>query len=306
MAESDFRWDICLITEPRYLNRKPGDEYIDNIFADEEALTYIFQIKNLRWIRVSWDDDTFDWSSARFSVFRTTWDYFERLQEFLVWFRKTRHLTRFINSPDLIEWNLDKAYLWDLASRGIPVPSGFYINAGVGIPLADICRLSGWHKFILKPAVSGTARHTYLFGLQELSSIIPVFESLNSTDSMILQEFQESVLTEGEVSLVMLGGRFSHAVRKRAKNGDFRVQDDFGGTLHSYDPEPEEIQLAEKALSHCPVLPLYARVDLIRDKQNNSCVSELEMIEPELWFRRHPEAAARMTDLLIMELEKTS
>jgi glutathione synthase/RimK-type ligase-like ATP-grasp enzyme len=128
-----------------------------------------------------------------------------------------------------------------------------------------------------------------------------LFKSLITNESLILQEFQESVLTEGEVSLVMLGGQFSHAVRKRAKPGDFRVQDDFGGTLHPYEPDAEEIRLAGQALQHCQELPLYARVDLIRDRHNKSCVSELELIEPELWFRRNPEAAIRMARLIYQQ-----
>lgn len=302
MGGREYRWDVCLITEPRFLERVPGDEYIGNIFLDEDALRESLSAHNLRCIRVSWDDPHFEWASACVSVFRTTWDYFERLDEFLGWFEKTQNLTRFLNNPVLIKWNLNKGYLWDLASRGIPVPPGFYLAAGSGSDLCDLCRHSGWKKFVLKPAVSGTARHTYLFELEEAGSLLPVFESLNKSEAMILQEFQESILVQGEVSLVMLGGKFSHAVRKRAKQGDFRVQDDFGGTLHPCEPEPQEIWLAEQALRHCPELPLYARVDLIRDKENQPCISELELIEPELWFRRHPEAALQMAQLIASEV----
>lgn len=298
MSGREFHWDVCLITEARFLERIPGNDYIENIFQDDEVLSSALNQHQLRCIRVSWDDPDFDWSAVRIAVFRTTWDYFERLPEFLAWFQRIRHLTRFLNSPGLIEWNLDKAYLWDLASRGIPVPPGFYFRTGSSVDLAEICRLSGWQKFVLKPAVSGTARHTYQFEISEVPEMYSLFKSLIANESLILQEFQESVLTEGEVSLVMLGGQFSHAVRKRAKPGDFRVQDDFGGTLHPYEPDAEEIRLAGQALQHCPELPLYARVDLIRDRQNKSCISELELIEPELWFRRNPEAAIRMARLI--------
>jgi hypothetical protein len=303
MSGGDFHWDICLITEPRFISRVPENEYIENIFRDEDMLLDALEKHHLRCTRVSWDDPHFDWASVRTSVFRTTWDYFERLDEFLSWFHKTRHLTDFQNAPELIEWNMDKAYLWDLASRGIPVPSGYYLSAQSGADLSEICRLSGWKNFVLKPAISGTARHTYRFSENESDKIVPLFETLNKTEAMMLQEFQESVLSDGEVSLVMLGGRFSHAVQKLAKPGDFRVQDDFGGTLHPYSPTQEEIRLAERALSHCPALPVYARVDLIRDKENKSCVSELELIEPELWFRRHPEAATQMAELISRNLD---
>lgn len=127
---------------------------------------------------------------------------------------------------------------------------------------------------------------------------------LLKTEPMLLQEFQSSVIENGEVSLIMLGGEFSHAVRKKAKPGDFRVQDDFGGTLHPYTPEESEIRLAERALARCPEQPLYARVDLIFNQRLQPMLTELELIEPELWFRREPEAAGRMADLVLKSLDE--
>lgn len=42
-------------------------------------------------------------------------------------------------------------------------------------------------------------------------------------------------MTEGEKTLVVIGGRYTpFQPIKRAKVGDFRVQDDFGGTVEHY------------------------------------------------------------------------
>jgi glutathione synthase/RimK-type ligase-like ATP-grasp enzyme len=304
MPVGEFLYDVCLITERRYLQRQPQNLYISNIFEDEDLLRNALENKGVSCVRVSRDDPDFDWSSVKIALFRTTWDYFERLDEFMNWLEATRKLTRFINPEELILWNLDKAYLWDLAAKGVSIPPGMYFQKQSTIDLIRICESSKWEEFIIKPAISGTARHTYHFSKTNYSEILPVFESLLEQESMILQEFQSSVLQEGELSLVMLEGKFSHAVRKRAKAGDFRVQDDFGGSLHEYEPDQEEITIAEKAINACPVLPVYARVDLIRDKENCLCVSELELIEPELWFRRHPSAAERMAEQILEEVKK--
>ncbi len=91
--------------------------------------------------------------------------------------------------------------------------------------------------------------------------------------------------------MVLFGGMFSHAVLKKAKLGDFRVQDDFGGTLHPFEPTEEMILLAEKATQCVEPIPMYARVDLVWDLNDTVCVSELELVEPELWMRRMPESA---------------
>ena len=102
---------------------------------------------------------------------------------------------------------------------------------------------------------------------------------------MIVQEFQKSVLTSGEVSIMVFGGKYSHAVLKKSKKNDFRVQDDFGGTVFKYEPKKNQIDFAEKIVSSCFNKPLYARVDILLSKMEKNLLSELEIIEPELWFR---------------------
>jgi hypothetical protein len=98
---------------------------------------------------------------------------------------------------------------------------------------------------------------------------------------------------------VVIGGHFTHAMLKKARTGDFRVQDDFGGTLHPYVASQPEITFAEEVVSHCRQQPYYARVDAIWDNQNLLAISELELIEPELWFRFNPAAADRLADTFI-------
>ena len=91
---------------------------------------------------------------------------------------------------------------------------------------------------------------------------------------------------------MVFGGKFSHAVLKTAKPGDFRVQDDFGGTISSYTPNKEEIQFIEHAVAACNPVPIYARIDVIWNNQDELCIGEIELIEPELWFRMSPKASA--------------
>jgi hypothetical protein len=44
-------------------------------------------------------------------------------------------------------------------------------------------------------------------------------------------------------------------------------------------------------------------VDIIRDNSRQICLSELELIEPELWLRHHPAAAIPLADALALALE---
>ena len=304
MANHREKWDICLLTENRYLQRRPEDSYISNIFQEDDLLEKALNQQGISCIRASWEDASFDWSATGFVLFRTPWNYFERFPAFISWLERTATQTRFLNPEILIRWNLDKAYLFELAGMGLPVLPGFYLSAGSCPDLQSLVRETGWSELVMKPAISGTARHTYRMHASGPDKIESRFVQLLAKESMLLQEFQDSVPEFGEVSLVMLGGEFSHAVLKKAAPGDFRVQDDFGGSLHDYQPDNSEIRLAQAALKKCPVQPLYARVDLIRSRNNAPMITELELIEPELWFRRNPASAGMLAAIIRAEVEK--
>ena len=58
--------------------------------------------------------------------FRTTWDYFDRFDEFFNWLEKTKTKLIFINSYKTIKWNIDKYYLKELSEKGINVTNHIY------------------------------------------------------------------------------------------------------------------------------------------------------------------------------------
>ena len=110
----------------------------------------------------------------------------------------------------------------------------------------------------------------------------------------MFQPFIADITAGGELTLVVIDGVVTHGVRKVPKTGDFRVQDDHGGTWTEYVPSVEEIAFAERAFAACEPRPLYGRVDLVRGADGSLQLMELELIEPELWLRTHPAAAQRM------------
>lgn len=286
-----MQYDLTILTDKRYVNATNRDGYTQNVLDEDRLLKEACERLGMKVYRTNWDDPKMNWSNTRFVIFRTTWDYFERFSEFLEWLQAVQSKTILINSKELIFWNLDKKYLIELEKKGVRIPKTKYLEHGSKDTLHSMVGQSGWKKCILKPAVSGAARHTYLFEATESSSYEETFQELIAEESMMLQEYQEQITTKGEVSYMLFGGKYSHAVLKKAKPGDFRVQDDFGGTLHSYEPSHEEIAFAEYALAQCPELPVYARVDVFWNNENELVLGELELIEPELWFRKCTTAA---------------
>ncbi|MDQ1484721.1 MAG: hypothetical protein QOJ62_414, partial [Actinomycetota bacterium] len=90
------------------------------------------------------------------------------------------------------------------------------------------------------------------------------------------------------------GGEFSHAIRKIPADGDYRVHEYYGGRVVPHTPSAREFGVAVKALAAVPGTTAYARVDLVRS--DDPVVMELELIEPELFFRMDPESVQRFAD----------
>ena len=109
---------------------------------------------------------------------------------------------------------------------------------------------------------------------------------------MMVQPFLKSVMDEGEYSLILFDGVFSHAIVKRAKPGDYRVQPHLGGTEVECEAPDGARAVAAAALAAAPALPAYARVDLIRREGGSLAVIELELIEPSLWLQHAPDKGA--------------
>lgn len=298
------KYDVVILTDNRYLDDSISDEYSKNVFTEDNLVKEALLEKKMRVTRKSWDDQYFDWSSAKFLLFRTTWDYFDRFQEFSNWLNKVSQLCILLNSEKIIRWNLDKHYFLDLQKKGVLVCETHFIEKGNKDTLQSICNKQKLKDIVLKPCISGAARETYKISTHNIQDFEETFRRLISQEAMMLQPFQENIVLLGEISMIFINGNFTHAVLKTAKEGDFRVQDDFGGTVKDYSPTPEEIEFGEKAVKSCPELPIYARVDVFLDNNKNLALAELELIEPELWFRNCPNSAKKLAEAISHKIKQ--
>jgi len=289
-------FDIVILTDHRYVNPKKADWYTQQVLDEDSLLQTALENKGLKVCKKDWADKGFDWTTTKYAIFRTTWDYFERFDEFFIWLENTKKKTTFINSSEIINWNIDKHYLQDLAKNKINIAPTLFIEKGDKITLLALFTKAKWNEAVLKPAISGAARHTYRITPSNCSEVEAVFQELIESESMLFQEFLNNITKKGEISLILIGGKYTHAVKKIAKKGDFRVQDDHGGRVEKYTPTKEEIVFAENCLTASPYKPMYARVDIVYDNNDKPSLSELELIEPELWFRFFPEAAEKLAE----------
>ncbi|NVJ49153.1 MAG: hypothetical protein HWE13_04985 [Gammaproteobacteria bacterium] len=278
-------FDVVILTDDRYVELTERSWYCLQVMLEDELLVDALTQAGLKVCVKSWSDPEFDWSQTRSVLFSSTWDYFDHYAKFSQWFDATTKVTQMINPAATITWNMDKHYLLDLQQRGINTVETHIIKRGSETPLSQWFEQLGYGEAIVKPTISGAARHTYRVNAGNVQELEPQLQSLIMNEDFMIQPFQNNIIKHGELSLMVMGGTFTHAVKKVAAAGDFRVQDDHGGQVFPYIPSAEEIEFAQQAVAACEPAPLYARVDMIRDNQDQLAIMELELIEPELFFR---------------------
>jgi len=282
---------------------KDPDWYTNQVLQEDGYVLQALKKKGLSTIKTFWDNPEIDYTKTKAVLFRSIWDYFHRFREFSRWLEKVQSETILINPQNIIHWNIDKHYLLDLQQKGINIPPTVFAEKGDKRTLNDFFKDCSWDEAVLKPAVSGAGRHTYKISEKNLKEFEDIYQSLIKNESMMLQEYQTNITKYGEAAFMVFDGKFSHSIIKKAKKGDFRVQDDFGGSVYHYEASHEEIEFAEKVTACINPLPVYSRVDIIKDNNNKPAIGELELIEPELWFRYHPPAADLLADAVYNKIK---
>lgn len=205
-----------------------------------------------------------------------------------------------VNPPSVLRWNSDKAYLAELADRGVSTVPTLAVEACSEADLEEARRRFQSEWLVIKPPVSASASGTHRLGPND---DLPA-DSLRKP--MIVQPLIEEIARTGEFSLMLFNGEFSHAVVKRPKSGDFRVQPHLGGvTLPSKAPPGAE-RLAKAALAAAPATPTYARVDIVPDDEGTLRIMELELIEPALFLDHSPDGGAAFTQSILNSVQKAT
>ena len=291
-------YDVVLLTDSRYVNPKKIDPYIKNVLKEDGLVMDGLEKLNLRNIKKDWNDTNFNWSSTKSAIFRSTWNYFDQFSNFRNWLKLVKDQCYLINPYEQINWNLDKHYLLDLQKLDLPIVESVFVSKKTQLDLETISKSKNWKDIVIKPTISGAARHTYHLKNDEIKKFQDKWLSLTNNEDFMVQEFQKNIISSGEIAVMIFGGQYSHSVLKKAKKGDFRVQDDFGGSVEKINPPLKIIELAEKTVKSLKSMPLYARVDIIFDNGNNPVISELELVEPELWFRFKEESAYKLAEIV--------
>lgn len=255
-----------------------------------------------------WDDPALRWEAYDALVFRSCWDYHTRASAFEAWLDAVAAAGVTTWNPlPVVRRNLHKSYLVSLAGAGLPVVPTLLLPRGTPARLAEIEQRLGSPSLVVKPAIGASAHGArVLRGPGRLGAPAArdeqawLAERLAAED-LLVQPFVEAVLSAGEWSLVFFAGRFSHAVRKTAAAGDFRVQEEWGGRSRLETPPTAVCEAAARIVAAAAAGTLYARADLV-EVDGRALLMELELIEPALFFGLATGSAERFAEALVERL----
>jgi len=274
---------------------------------DQEPLLAALRGAGLEAELLAWDDPASDPAAFDLCVLRSCWNYFERPEEFVAWIERADAVSRLVNPPEVVRWNLHKSYLAELREGGVPIVPTVWIERGERADLRRTLAEQGWTAVVVKPTVSAASFSTRRFSLDrpdggagELERGQRFLEALVAERDTMVQRYMPTVETSGERALVWIDGRLTHAVRKSP-----RFDDGVEQVSEALAVSAAERTIAEAALrvaSEAASVPLlYGRVDVMQGEEGGDdglVVSELELMEPSLFLVQSAAALERFVAAL--------
>ena len=268
-------------------------------------------------VQAPWEDRTIDWDSFDLVVVRSPWNYVDCLDEFRQWLDARRPMTRIHNPVSLIEWNIDKCYLADLAVHGVPVvPTAFVQSID---EFQSAIASAGSSEIVVKPSVSAGSRLTGRFAFGDLAAEELAKRILSEAVTVMVQPFASRIDVQGEIGTVLFDGVVSHSFHKAALlaeggalvGGEYREEitaivapDDVLAVVTIASTVATKIARERGWLAANEEL-LYGRYDVVRLDDGSPALLEAELFEPCFFLPTDSESPRRFVDAVIRRLSNS-
>jgi glutathione synthase/RimK-type ligase-like ATP-grasp enzyme len=260
--------------------------------ADEAPLAAALAAAGIDAPLVAWDDPAAAWDAPVPTLLRSTWNYALNLDAFLAWVDRASAVAPLLNPADVVRDNVHKRYLLDLNARGVPVVPTRLYERGDHVDATHLHAISSselGRKIVIKPEVGAGSLNAKVFTVgEQTDAAVAHLCDLTTTGAALVQPYVASVDDYGERSLIWIDGELTHAIRKTP-----RFSGDRERTEGPFPIADDERAVATAALAAYADRIFYGRVDLVRDGGGQPMVMELELVEPSLFFSRHPPALDR-------------
>ncbi len=293
---------------PRFVSQDPKLAHLEltdlrDLYADDYLLMDALVMRGHHATHVIWSDPDIDWAIFDAALIRSTWDYIDRVDEFLLVLDTIEETScKLYNPLAAVRWNTDKQYLLNLYKINLPIVPTWDADDFDLTELQEIFQELEWSEVVIKPSIGGGASKVHKMPLDKLAAELSHIRRKYPDHQFLIQPMIDSVVEEGEWSFVFINGQHSHTMLKKAAHGDYRVQGIYGGTIEIREPSKSDQQMAQEIFDKLPFDLLYARIDLVR-VGDSLAIMELELIEPILNYSLVPEKIELFADALIQRLQ---
>jgi len=276
---------------------------IDELFEDDRLL--IKSINNLGHLAESvvWSDKSIIWNNFDIAIIRSTWDYIDRRKEFLkvLKFIESTKCILF-NSSEIVSWNSDKNYLFDLQKLNIPTVPTFKLELNNLEFIKHKFIKNSWNEIVLKPSIGAGGANINKIDINEFDLKAEEILKENQDREILVQPLINSIKTEGEWSHIFIQEKRTHSLLKIPGKGDYRSHTIYGGKLRLAEPSVYDIKEINEIRNKLPFDYLYVRIDVVRF-MGELVVMEIESIEPILYFGLQPNSINLFAEAIISKFK---
>jgi glutathione synthase/RimK-type ligase-like ATP-grasp enzyme len=253
---------------------------------------------------VDWRSTACDFSKFDLIVLRSCWDYHLTAAEFIGWLQRIAQITPVLNTIDTVLWNHNKFYLREVEALGIEIVPTIFVSHAKALGAEEATTIRSWKNknIVVKPAISASAHNTRLMDDAPWSADQEALRTMQGP--FLMQPFIPEIQDQGEISFVYIEGRFSHAALKMPAAGDFRVQQEHGGSAELFYPDSALLSQADEIAAKVAQVrdSLYCRIDAVA-RDGKLVLMELELIEPELFLGLADGAAERFAEAIVRRVK---
>ncbi len=253
---------------------------------DEALMLESFDRRGHEVYLAAWEDSTIDWSDFDAVIVRSTWNYPLNADRFADWIQHVDAATTLLNPANVMLGNLNKRYLIGLGERGVPTTPTHWVYPTAASSLRDILTV----KSVIKPVVGCGSLDTRVFEVNQVDEAMTWLSHQAKDREFMVQPFYNSVNTVGEQSIIVIAGKPTHRIIKHPRFSGQEERVDGPFEVDEYD------RIVQMIIEPIRDEILYARVDLMMDDDGLWRLSELELVEPSLFFIYCPAALEAMID----------
>ena len=291
---------IYIASSEKHVGKIQEDIYIRNGYIKKGIYSEIATLKNI--VRVA--------KSSDIVILKSIWGYhidYEKFLKQISVFKKKK--IKLVNDYNFIYWNIDKLkYLNEIKNINVISTNPLQIRHAktaqdIRSAISEASETFNTDILVIKPSISASGYLTFAYDINKKNGLVVNSLMANKNLDFMVQSYQSSI-AEGEISVIIINGKLLYGVIRFPG-----VLSDKKDTMYlRLTSIPISIKKSLSVLKDFfwgkfGVLPNICRVDFLKSNSSYE-ILEIELIDPDLFFRHIPVSMQEKTISILLKLVK--